>query len=80
VEQFLPVSDLDEILYDKENQPAHIQLKVIKDRKQDIAVMRMCSNIESHLRNTIRDGKGVFEEMANYLGTTNWDKLNQSLM
>jgi len=71
---------INEILYDKENQPAHIQLKVIKDRKQDIAVMRMCSNIESHLRNTIRDGKGVFEEMANYLGTTNWDKLNQSLM
>ena len=71
---------INEILYDKDNQPAHIQLKVIKDRKQDIAVMRMCSNIESHLRHTIRDGKGVFEEMSNYLGTTNWDKLNQSLM
>jgi hypothetical protein len=71
---------INEILYDKENQPAHIQLKVIKDRKQDIAVMRMCSNIESHLRHTIIDGKGVFEEMSNYLGTTNWDKLNQSLM
>ena len=71
---------INEILYDKENQPAHIQLKVIKDRKQDIAVMRMCSNIESHLRHTIIDGKGVFEEMSNYLGTTNWDKLNQSSM
>lgn len=71
---------INEILYDKENQPAHIQLKVIKERKQDIAVMRMCSNIESHLRHTIIDGKGVFEEMSNYLGTTNWDKLNQSLM
>lgn len=71
---------INEILYDKENQPAHIQLKVIKDRKQDIAVMRMCSIIESHLRHTIIDGKGVFEEMSNYLGTTNWDKLNQSLM
>ena len=71
---------INEILYDKENQPAHIQLKVIKDRKQDIAVMRMCSNIESPLRHTIIDGKGVFEEMSNYLGTTNWDKLNQSLM
>ena len=71
---------INEILYDKENQPAHIQLKVIKDRKQDIAVMRMCLNIESHLRHTIIDGKGVFEEMSNYLGTTNWDKLNQSLM
>ena len=69
-----------EVLYDKDNQPVHIQLKVIKDRKQDIAVMRMCSNIESHLRHTIRDGKGVFEEMSNYLETTNWDKLNQSLM
>ena len=64
---------INEILYDKENQPAHIQLKVMKD-------MRMCSNIESHLRHTIIDGKGVFEEMSNYLGTTNWDKLNQSLM
>ena len=71
---------INEILYDKENQPAHIQLKVIKDRKQDIAVMRMCLNIESHLRHTIIDGKDVFEEMSNYLGTTNWDKLNQSLM
>lgn len=71
---------INEILYDKENQPAHIQLKVIKDRKQDVAVMRMCSNIESHLRHIIRDKKNVFEEMSNYLGTTNWDKLNQSLM
>lgn len=69
-----------EILYDKDNQPTHILLKVIKDRKQDIAVMRMCSYIESHLRHIIRDGKGVFGEMSNYLETTNWDKLNQNLM
>lgn len=68
------------ILYDKDNQPAHILLKVIKDRKQDVAVMRMCSNIESHLRHIIRDNKNVFGEMSNYLETTNWDKLNQSLM
>ena len=69
-----------EILYDKDNQPTHILLKVIKDRKQDVAVMRMCSNIESHLRHIIRDKKNVFEEMSNYLETTKWDKLNQSLM
>lgn len=68
------------ILYDKDNQPAHILLKVIKDRKQDIAVMRMCSYIESHLRHIIRDDKDVFEEMSNYLETTKWDKLNKSLM
>jgi hypothetical protein len=71
---------INEILYDKDNQPAHIQLKVIKDRKQDVAVMKMCSCIESHLRRTLEDNKGVFEEMSNYLETTNWDKLNQSLM
>ena len=41
--------------------------------------MRMCSNIESHLRHTIIDGKGVFEEMSNYLGTTNWDKPQSKL-
>ena len=69
---------INEILYDKDNQPTHIQLKVIKDRKQDVAVMKMCSCIESHLRHTLEDDKGVFEEMSNYLETTNWDKLNQS--
>lgn len=68
---------IDEILYGKDNQPAHIQLKVIKDRKYDIAVMKMCSCIESHLRDTLDNDKGVFEEMSNYLETTNWDKLNQ---
>jgi hypothetical protein len=71
---------INEILYDKDNQPIHIQLKVIKDRKQDVAVMKMCSCIESHLRHTLEDDKGVFEKMSNYLETTNWDKLNQSLM
>lgn len=36
----------------------------------------MCSCIESHLRDTLDNDKGVFEEMSNYLETTNWDKLN----
>lgn len=66
-----------EVLYDKDNQPAHILLKIIKDRKQDIAVMKMCSCIESHLRHTLEDNKDVFEEMSNYLETTNWNKFNQ---
>lgn len=67
---------IQEILYNKDNQPAHIQLKVIKDRKQDIAVMRMCSNIESHLRHIIKDNKGVFGDMSNYLETTDWNKFS----
>ena len=67
---------INEILYDKDNQPAHIQLKVIKDRKRDIAIMKMCSCIEAHLRHALDGDKGVFEEMSNYLETTNWDKLN----
>jgi hypothetical protein len=67
---------INEILYDKDSQLAHIRLKVIKDRKYDIAVIKMCSCIESHLRDTLDNDKGVFEEMSNYLETTNWDKLN----
>ena len=68
---------INEILYDKDNQPVHIQLKVIKDRKQDIAVMKMCSCIDYHLRHILDNDKDVFEKMSNYLETTNWDKLNQ---
>ena len=67
---------INEILYDKDSQPAHIRLKVMKDRKDDIAVIKMCSCIESHLRDALDNDKGVFEEMSNYLETTNWDKLN----
>ena len=74
--QFCEKLKIQEILYNKDNQPAHIQLKVIKDRKQDIAVMRMCSNIESHLRHIIKDNKGVFGDMSNYLETTDWNKFS----
>lgn len=74
--QFCEKLKIQEILYSKDNQPAHIQLKVIKDRKQDIAVMKMCSFIEAHLRHTLEDNKDVYEEMLNYLETTNWNKFN----
>ena len=67
---------IDEILYGKDNQPAHIQLKVIKDRKYDIAVMKMCSSLESQLRHILENNKDVYDEMLNCIETTNWNKFS----
>lgn len=65
-----------EILYNQDNEPTHIQVKVITDRKSDIALMKLCSSIAAHLRHTLKNNKDVYEEMSNYLETTDWNKFS----
>ena len=65
-----------EILYNQDDEPICIQIKVVQGRKKDIAIMKMCSNIESQLRHTLENNKDVYDEILHCIETTNWNKFN----